>query len=219
MLYHPDPDAFIATSSDYGALGKTLVSLSDLEFTHDEFVFKMHEKYNKLSVSISKTFPRHFKTKTNFLIYSVSNIPKLRQVPIFPNGELNLLWLQYQIDEIYYIRSIIAHGSVFFSESTPDRISWTFERFINDKKNTWSRDAVIISNGYLASVHYTAWALKHYLSRLIMCLEETSNWEQEYQADKDIRKNRILFSELDDLGIIFDDSEGANKFPPLGPIE
>jgi len=150
LIYHPDPADFIASSGKYGALGKTLVALSNLEFSHDHFMFKMHETHQNLSIRLSKRFPRHFKEKTNFLINAVSNVEKLRQVPIFPTGELNLLWLQYQLDEIYEVRSVIAHGSIFFSESTPDRITWTFERFVKKEKNTWNREAVKMSNGYLA---------------------------------------------------------------------
>ncbi|WP_423206428.1 hypothetical protein E2974_14115 [Paracoccus yeei] len=150
MIYHPDPTAFIAESGEYGALGKALVSLSNLEFSHDNFVFIMHKTNRDLSLKLSKKFPRHFKEKTSFLINAVANVQKLRKIPVFQTGELNLLWLQYQLDELYEIRSIIAHGSIFISESTPDRITWTFERFVQSKKDTWAPEAVKISNGYLA---------------------------------------------------------------------
>lgn len=219
MIYHPDPTNFIATSGEYGALGKTLVGLSNLELVHDDFLFKMHETYRDLSVTLSKKFPRHFKEKTDFLIKAVSNIPKLRQVPIFWTGELNLLWLQYQLDELYEIRSIVAHGSIFFSETTPDRITWTFERTVQREKMTWVREAVEISNGYLASVHYTASAIKHYLVRLTRCLADDSCWEREYQADKEIRRNRKSLAELVALGIFTDSNGWINAFPPLGPVE
>lgn len=219
MLNHPDPTAFIENSGEYGALGEALVSLSNLEFTHDTFVFRMHEKHHDLSTSLSKTFPRHFKEKTNFLINSISNVRSLREIPIFQSGELNLLWLQYQLDELYEIRSIIAHGSVFFSETQPSRIIWTFERFVQSKKNTWTLEAVNISNGYLASVHYSASIIKAYIVRLTHCLEDTSCWERNYQADKEIRKNRKFFAELSATGVIFDDRGCLNAFPPLDPIE
>lgn len=219
LIYHPDPTDFITNSGEYGALGKTLVALSNLEFAHDEFVFKMHETDLDLSINLSKRFPRHFKEKTNFLINAVANVPKLRQVPIFQTGELNLLWLQYQLDELYEVRSIVAHGSIFFSESTPDRITWTFERFVKKEKMTWTREAVKISNGYLASVHYTASVIKHYLVLLIQCLADNSCWEEYYQADKEIRQNRKFFAELTATGIVVEDNGWLDAFPPLGPIE
>ena len=221
MIYHPDPTNFIATSGEYGALGKTLVSLSNLELAHDEFVFKMHETHRDLSIFLSRKFPRHFKEKTDFLINAVFNIPKLRQVPIFQTGELNLLWLQYQLDELYEIRSIVAHGSIFFSETTPDRITWTFERTVQVQKEkmTWTREAVKISNGYLASVHYSTSAIKHYLVRLTRCLADNLCWEEEYQADKQIRQNRKSFAELVATGVVTDSSRWINAFPPLGPVE
>lgn len=219
MLYHPDPTAYIARSGEFGALGKAMVSLSNLEFAHDEFVFAMYNKHRDLSIRLSKKFPRQFKEKTDFLVNSVSNISDLRKIPFHQTGELNLLWLQYQLDEIYEIRSIIAHGSIFISESTPDRIIWKFERFVQSQKHTWTSEAVKISNGYLASVHHTASAIKHYLAHLKMCLEERSCWESEYQKDKEIRRNRELMSELVEAGIIVDDKGWIKAFPPLGPVE
>lgn len=219
MIYHPDPTDFIANSGEYGALGKTLVALSNLELSHDEFIFKMHETNFDLSVSLSTRFPRHFKEKTDFLISAVANVPKLRKIPLFQTGELNLLWLQYQLDELYEIRAIIAHGSVFYSESTPDRIKWTFDRFVKKEKNTWTRESVKISNGYLASVHETASAIKYYLADLTRSLEDNSCWEREYQTDKEIRQNRKFFAELTVAGIIVDDNGWIDVFPPLGPVE
>lgn len=196
-----------------------MVSLSNLEFAHDEFVFGMHKNYRDLSIRLSKKFPRHFREKTDFLINSVSNVQKLRKIPIYQTGELNLLWLQYQLDEIYEIRSIIAHGSIFLSESTEDRITWKFERFVQNQRHTWTPEEVKISNGYLASVHYTASAIKHYIVRLTMCLEDRSCWEREYQEDKEIRRNRKLLAELTAAGVIVDDKGWINAFPPLGPVE
>lgn len=219
MLFHPDPTVFIASSGEYGALGRTLISLSNLEFAHDDFVFKMYESNRDLAVSISGRFPRQFREKTDFLIKAVASVRKLREVPIFQTGELNLLWLQYQLDELYDVRSILAHGSVFFSRSTPERITWTFERFVQRKNRTWGRDAVNISNGYLASVNWTAEGIKHYLVRLAECLEDSSCWESEYQADKEIRHSRKQFSELVAAGIFANDRGWVDAFPPLGPIE
>jgi len=221
LLYHPDPTDFIENAGEYGALGKALVALSNLEFAHDEFVFKMHETHRDLSIGLSKQFPRQFKKKTNFLISAVAHVRKLRQVPIFQTGELNLLWLQYQLDELYGFRSMVAHGSVFISESTPHRITWTFERVIPvpKEKNTWTREAVKISNGYLASVHYTAAAIKHYFVRLTKCLEDSSCWESEYQTDKKIRQNRRFLAELTAAGIVVDETGLIGAFPPLGPVE
>lgn len=219
LIYHPDPTAFIAKSGEYGALGKTSVALSNLEFAHDEFIFSMSKTHRELSRRLSKKFPRQFKEKTDFLVNSVSNISKLRKIPIFQTGELNLLWLQYQLDELYEIRSEIAHGSVFFSESTTDRIVWTFERYVRKQKGTWTREAVKISNGYLASVYYSASLLKNFLVRLKKCLEDVSNFEEEYQKDKEIRRNRRVFAELISFGHIVDDNGLVKAFPLLNPVE
>ncbi|MFC3529346.1 hypothetical protein ACFOMH_14295 [Paracoccus mangrovi] len=219
MLYHPDPTIFIENSVEYGALGKAMVSLSNLEFAHDEFVFAMHKTDRDLSIGLSKKFPRHFREKTDFLIDAVFNVSKLRRIPFFATGELNLLWLQYQLDEIYEVRSIIAHGSIFFSESTEDRITWRFDRYVQGQKNTWAPEAVKISNGYLASVHYSASAIKNYIVRLTMCLEDRSCWEKEYQADKEIRQNRKLVAELAAAGVIVDSDGWIRAFPALSPIE
>lgn len=218
MLYHPDPTQFIAKSGDYGALGRAIVALSNLEFAHDNFVFKMHETNHELSLLLSKRFPRHFREKTDFLVNAVANLPKLRTVPIFQNGTLDLLWLQYQLDEIYEVRSIIAHGSIVLSESTPHRITWTLERFVQDQTKAWTRQAVKVSNGYLASVYFSAWLLKRYMLNLTECLENVSCLEQEYQQDKKIRANRKYFAELVSSGIVIDDNGWISAFPPLGPV-
>lgn len=129
------------------------------------------------------------------------------------------MWLQYQLDELYEIRSEIAHGSVFFSESTTDRIVWTFERYVRKQKGTWTREAVKISNGYLASVYYSASLLKNFLVRLKKCLEDVSNFEEEYQKDKEIRRNRRVFAELISFGHIVDDNGLVKAFPLLNPVE
>ncbi len=219
MIYHPDPTEFIANSGDYGALGKTLVELSSLEFAHDSFVFKMHETNRDLSLSLAKRFPRHFKEKTDFLINAVTGVSKLRQVPIFQTGELNLLWLQYQLDELYGVRSIIAHGSVSLSETTPNRITWTFERFVQKERKNWTREAVKMSNGYLASVHCTASVIRRYLSNLRRCLEGGFCWEEVYQTDKEIRLNRKILAEVAASGVVSADSGWIGSLPPLGPVE
>ena len=83
----------------------------------------------------------------------------------------------------------------------------------------WNLEAVKITNGYLASVHYTAFAIKHYIVRLTMCLEDRSCWERDYQTDKEIRRNRNLFAELIAAGLIVDDKGWFNAFPPLSPVE
>lgn len=219
MLYHPDPDEFIANSKEYGALGKAMVSLSNLEFAHDDFVFEMHKKNQDLTLKLSKKFPRHFKEKTDFLINAVANSNRLLQLPMFATGQLNLLWLQYQLDELYEIRAIIAHGSIFFSETTPDRITWKFERIVQSEKNAWRPEAVEISNGYLASVYYSASCIKRYIVNLTRCLKGDSCWESMYQADKQIRRNRLAFSELVATGVAVKSDRWINAFPPLGPVE
>lgn len=66
MLFHPNPDQFIEDAKQYGALGETLVALSNLEFAHDEFIFKMYEIHKEFSLDISKKFPRQFEEKTDF---------------------------------------------------------------------------------------------------------------------------------------------------------
>lgn len=218
MLFHPDPTKFIEESNEYGALGCAMIELSNLEFSHDQFIFAMYERHRDISLSFTDRFPRHFKHKTDFLIHSILHVSDLRKIPVFPTGELNLLWLQYQFDEIYGIRSMIAHGSVFYSESTPDRITWTFERYVQKDKHTWATESVKISNGFLASVQLTAHVLKHYLVSLTHCLQGISCWEKDYQADKDIRENRKFIAELSSLKVISDDG-WINAFPPLGPIE
>jgi len=115
-----------------------LVALSNLEFDYDGFVFKMHEMHRDLSIGFSKRFSRHFEAKTDFLTNAAAHVRKLRQVLIFQTGEFDLLWLQYQLDELYEVRTMVAHGSVFLSESTPDRITWTFERVVKKQKNLGS---------------------------------------------------------------------------------
>lgn len=219
LIYHPDPTSFIEESEEYGALGKTIVALSNLEFSHDKFVFCVHKNHRDLAVRLTRNFPRQFKDKTDFLINTILQIKKLREVPFYQTGELNLLWLQYQLDEIYEIRSIIAHGSIFLSESTADRVTWQFDRYVRSEKNTYTTESVRISNGYLASVHHTASAIRHYISRLKKHLEDESSWEIEYQADKKIRENRKFIDELFNTGAIDDQNRWIRSFPPLGPVE
>lgn len=218
MLYHPDPSLFIDNARKFGALGEAMVSLSNLEFAHDNFIFKMHELHRDLTITLSKRFPRHFKEKTDFLVKAVANMPALKQQPIFQSGELSLQWLQYQVDELYDIRSILAHGSIFFSEESPDRITWTFERFVQGSDKGWYPQGVKMSNGYLASVDYTARALRSYLVDLVQCLEGGFCWESHYQADKEIRKNRKFFAELMELGVIPQDDPWIKAFPPMDPV-
>jgi len=83
LIYHPDPTGFIASSEEYGVLGKTLVALSKLEFAHDEFVVKIREWDSELSIGHSKGSTRQFKNKTDFLINAVANVRKLPQYLMF----------------------------------------------------------------------------------------------------------------------------------------
>lgn len=149
----------------------------------------------------------------------MANVQELRQVPVFLTGELDLVWLQYQLDELYEVRSIIAHGSVVYIRSTPHRITWTFKRIVQTQKKTWSSQTVKVSNGYLASVHYTAIAIKRYIVRLTERLENLSCWETEYQKDKEIRQNRKFLAELAEYFVVVDENGLMDKFPPLRPVE
>lgn len=219
MMYHPDPSVFIQESKEFAALGRTQVALSNLEYAHDKFIFEMLEQNKNLALSFSPKFPRHFAKKTDFLISSILAMPKLRREPIFQDGELNLVWLQYQLDELYQIRSIIAHGSVFLTENSNNRVTWTFDRYVNKGKQKWAEESVKISNGYLASVHLTASTLKHFLYRLIRCLDGVSNWERDYQTDKEIRQNEKFFEELIQLGVLDESKSWLKNFPKKRPVE
>jgi hypothetical protein len=107
---------------------------------------------------------------------------------------------------------------VFYSKTHPSRITWTFERFVQNQEKGWLKEAIAISNGFLSSVDYSASIIKNYVYSLARCLEGRSCWEAEYQKDKEIRRNRIKISELYDLGIFSDNDPLSKAFPPLGPI-
>lgn len=217
MLFHPNPDSFIAETADYGAFGKAVIDLSNLEYAHDQFVFEVFNWSKDLALGLSNKFPRQFPDKTDFLIAAIAHVPMLRQYPMSALGELDLLWLQDQLDELYEIRAILAHGSVFYSEKQPNRITWRFERHTNLRKHTWGQEAVEMSNGYLASVSYTATYIRHYLLGITRCLAGRDSWEDVYRADKEIRKNNRLFRELEQLGIL-QETDWAVELPEPKPV-
>ena len=93
---------------------------------------------------------------------------------------------------------------------------WAFDRCVKKERKVWGWESVVMSNGYLATVHYTAEALRAYLNRLTRYLDGGSSWEGDYQIDKEIRENRKMFVELVEAGVVTDDSPWVNAFPPLG---
>lgn len=196
-----------------------MVQLSNLEFCHDQFAFKVFNTNRELALSLSNKFPRHFRKKTDFLIHAVANVAELKKIPIFQTGELDLLWLQYQLDELYEIRSVIAHGSIIYSEIDADRINFSFDRVVRRERNSWRIERVEMTNGYLAHVEHTAFIIKGYIRELICALGGGSSWEDNYQFDKDVRESRRVIAEE----IFFEQSsverEWLETFPMLAPVE
>lgn len=204
-MYHSDPQQFAEASSRYAPIGAAVVHLSNLEFAHDSFVLTFHEKNTKDALKISRHFPRHFKDKVDFLIGALAIFPKLRTVPVFWDGTLNLLWLQYQLDELYEVRTKLAHGSIFYSETGEGGTVWRLDRVASSKKRHWGVTSSLMGSSFLADVSETARSLTHYLTSLTMSLEGRFSWEEAYKTDCEIRENHKFLKELAEAGALLPD--------------
>jgi len=174
-----------------------------LEFVHDHFIAAVNEKEPGFAAEKSKAFPRHFKEKTDFLVGVLLDWPELRMIPIFSDGTLNLQWLQYQLDELYDVRSALAHGSISVVEKGDGWTRWRLERWVKgEKPGTWTVASATVGSGFLAHVVATSRGIRHYLIKLEMAVEGNFTWEKAYKSDCEIRASRETVRELVELGVI-----------------
>ena len=188
--------AFKRDASNYGTIGKTLLQLSNLEFAHDEFLMAFNERWPEHATNISSTFPRQFKEKTDFLVEAVLRTPLLRTMPIGRDGSLDLSWLQYQLDELYGMRPVLAHGSNSVRHETEAGISWYFFRYEKKGKGHWAKSRTIVGEGHLARMSETARALSSYLHNLRRLIRKEGGWEELYKNDILTRDNRRQLPQL-----------------------
>lgn len=195
-MHHHDPEAFVAQSAKFGAIGKALVTLSSLEWQHDQLMLSVRRHRSSVALSISPRFPRHFRAKTDFLIELLWMCPDLRRVPIIDDGSLNTLWLQYQLDELYDFRARLAHGSIYLEEKLPSGTCWHFDQVVNTGRHEWSIATTSVGDGFLADIAATAKHLTLFLSRLRRAVECNYDWHQSYKANLVARENRRKLAEL-----------------------
>ncbi|MEW9921167.1 hypothetical protein AB2B41_16270 [Marimonas sp. MJW-29] len=205
LMYHQNPVGFEKESANFGTIGRTMVELSNLEWAHDKFVLTVNEKAPDFATSLSKKFPRHLKEKTDFLIHAIAHMPKLKQVPMFGDGTLNLQWLQYQLDELYQFRAALAHGSVLLTEIDDRGTVWKFDRFTRRRSNVYGEQHNSVGDGFLADVCTTADAVGHYINTLTRMLDDKESWERGYKCDLEIRQNHQKIAELVEYGIVESD--------------
>ena len=199
-MYHQNPEAFVAESSKFGPIGMALVQLSNLEFAHDCFILSYYKNNEELSLSISKNFPRQFREKVDFLISAIANFSILLKIPMFSDGALDLIWLQYQLDELYKVRSKLAHGSIFLTKTHDNGTTWRFDSVETPEKRKWVVTSTYISSTFLADTVKTARGLKQYLNHLKMGIEGEYTWEQTYKTDCEIRGNHRSYQEMVEFG-------------------
>ena len=200
-------------ASRYRTIGRAFVELSNLERIHDDFVLVTRRHHRVLADKLTTHFPRHFREKTDFLIGAIVAIPRLRMEPIFDDGSLSLQWLQCQLDELYDVRTVLAHGSVFTTDQHDTHTIWKFDRYRSGRAVEpvidWSHE---IGDGFLCDLWYTARRIKFYISGLRNILEDYSHgWESDYQWYKEARGRTVAVDELVADGII-DEAHPLNKF-------
>lgn len=202
-MIHSDAAAFLEKSAAYGPIGLAMVNLSNLEYAHDRFIFEVNRLYPELAEKMNKSFPRQYKDKIDFLVTCIIEIAHLRTVPVLSNGELNLQWVHYQLEELYQIRTTLAHGSVFLSETYPGGAIWKFDRFEQEKgspRGVWTETSWKIGSGLLADATQTAQTLKYYLFNLFKTLGDPDYWERMYKNQRVLLKNRSTVGYLVELG-------------------
>jgi len=201
VIYHGNPKAFVDSAADYGAIGRALVVLSNLEFSHDQLMLTVSKVHPSLATKLRPTFPRQYRQKVDFLIGLLVELPKLRRIPIIGNS-LNLIWLQYQLDELYEVRNVIAHGSIFYTEKGEGGFSWKFDRVVKGSSGgTWTIASTFIGSSFLADVVNTAMLLKLYLGTLDMAVQDQFDWEKHYKEDCEMRANARVIKEEINAGL------------------
>jgi hypothetical protein len=206
MIRHNDAVGFYQKAQRFGPIGQALVSLSDLEYAHDQFVMEVHKRYKDESVRMSMHFPRQFKEKTEFLINSLVLLPQLRKVPIFGDGALNLQWLQLQLDELYDVRTVIAHGSIFLSEEGPEGAVYYLTGYRSAEKGRWADTRYELGTGFLADLVATSDLICHYLADLASAIRGDYDWNREYKDEIEMRENRKNLRELVEFGVLEPDN-------------
>ncbi len=127
-------------------------------------------------------------------------LPRLRKVPVFGDGTLDLIWLQYQLDELYEMRAVFAHGSIFVTHKSNDLVTWRFDKYTRIDGN-WTVTSTNVDSGFLAHVCKTADVLRSYLWNLREAVTDHFDWEAAYKTDCEIRANHRSFKEMIDFGI------------------
>ena len=202
-MHHPDPDSFAVDSQKFSQIGGIVVGLSRLELAHDELITAIFNRSKTFALAIANTFPRHFEPKTDFVINALISHAPLRQMPIFDDGYLNLAWLQYQLDELYDLRAVLAHGAISYSEEHDTHTVWYLERTVKgSQKGDWCRVRTKVGSRFLADASYTSDAIRKYFGNLKSFIETDFQWETHYQDQKSILKNRAMLKELFDIGAV-----------------
>jgi len=184
--------AFKEEARSFGTIGKAIIDLSNLEFAHDSLIMGFHERWPDQALAISKSFPLQFKDKTDFVVQAVIRTPLLRTMPISRDGDLDLVWLQYQLDELYDMRAVLAHGSNFYREKKYDYTTWYLDRYEKAGKGARRITKSQIGDGHLARISTTAKAMKIYFWNLHNLVSKHETWEKIYKTDIEVRENRRL---------------------------
>ncbi|MGR3269418.1 hypothetical protein [Thalassococcus profundi] len=200
MLTFGPAETFQEKAESYASIGLYLAEVSNLDFEIDQFIAEVARKHPELSRSRSKRFPKKWRHKIAFCVEIIEVIPDLRRIPIYSDGYLSMDYLSYAVDEIFYVRNLVAHGSIDVVRNHLGVKSWTASKatFVRDADNAecYSVSRYRFSEHYLEELFHRSVALRKYFFALRRFLEAGENWESRYQEDKQIRENRKFIIEI-----------------------
>lgn len=171
------------------AIGRFIMSVSELEYMLDHFLFSCSNKYRKATQKLAQTYPAKAKEKADILVGLLLLVPELRTQPFSCEGDLDLNAIGYFLEEIFDQRNMIAHGASRRQDHFPDRVVIHFRKFRRLSRNTYGEDTFIVSDRGLEHQTERAKFFIKYLQSLQYFIDGKTDWETEYKRDCEIREN------------------------------
>ena len=197
MLECTDYTDFENKAKVYAALGCAISEISSLEHRIDGLIVAVNETDPELASNLDSKFPRHFDNKIDFIIGLIAINPKLKRIPIFGNGSLDLQWLDTQLTEIFGARAALSHGEVIVTLDPSGHPIYKMTRYVSGKKaEPIALKHTTMGAGFLADLVETTRHLALYFSTLSLAWKGEYDPEEAYQHQKKIDANWSWLKEL-----------------------
>jgi len=186
----------------YAPIGRIICHVSKLEFELDEYMFLFRKKFPKMTQSLSSAFPKMYSDKIRFFVETFICYSPLRRIGD-ANGELNLNTIGYLFEQLFDARNHLAHGAIYFSETTDMRTVYTAEKYtrIKGKKQSFQKDKYKFSTIFLDQLFGDCLYLKALIRNAVRLLNGEDVPRERDDFLKDQARKRELFAYFKDNNI------------------